>query len=159
MEKKYVKKLAEIVEKLRTADDREAHRILDRLQYGSFLHKAAVSLVKKDFSLDKEEAIVLLAHALPNDRSGLNVDHRHGFYYGWYNSKVANQTEKISIAIDCTNLKKVVMLIAHTEQKRTNMLNFSDCATTRPQNLRPSLTALKVFPRKSLDFGFGRWEK
>ena len=92
MEKKYVKKLAEIVEKLRTADDREAHRILDRLQYGTFLHKAAVSLVKKDFSLDKKEAIALLARALPDDRSGLNINIGHGFYYGWYNSKVADQS-------------------------------------------------------------------
>ena len=152
MEKKYVKKLAEIVEKLRTADDREAHRILDRLQYGTFLHKAAVSLVKKDFSLDKEEAIVLLAHALPNDRNGLNVDHRHGFYYGWYNSKVANQTEKISIAFDCTNLKKVVMLIAHTEQKRTNMLNFSDCATTPPAELKAIVDDLEGFSEKKPGF-------
>ena len=47
MEKKYVEKLAEIVEKLRTADDREAHRIIDRLQYGTFLHKAAVRYQEK----------------------------------------------------------------------------------------------------------------
>ena len=152
MEKKYVTKLAEIVEKLRTADDRKAHRILDRLQYGTFLHKAAVSLVKKDFSLDKEEAIVLLAYALPNDRSGLNVDHRHGFYYGWYNSKVANQTEKISIIMDCSNLKKVVMQIAHTEQKRTNMLNFADYATTPPAELKTIVDGLEGFSEKKPGF-------
>ena len=148
MEKKYVEKLAEIVEKLRTADDREAHRIIDRLQYGTFLRKAAVSLVKKDFSLDKREAIVLLAHALPSDRSGMNVDLWHGFYYGWYNSKVADQAEKISIAIDCTNLKKVVMLIAHTEQKRTNMLNFADFATTPPAELKAIVDGLEGFSEK-----------
>jgi|GEM_PF-5599868 len=145
MEKKYVAKLEEIVEKLRTADDREAHRILDRLQNGAFLHKAAVSLVKKDFSLDQREAIVLLAFAIPQDRTGLNVSHGHGFYYSWYNSKVANQVEKISIAIDCTSLKKVVMQIAHTEHKPTSGLNFADFAITPPAELKAIVDGLEGF--------------
>ena len=148
MEEKYLKKFAEIVEKLRTADDREAHRILDRLQYGAFLHSAAVSLVKKDFSLDKGEAIVLLAHALPHDRNGLNVEHRHGFYVSWYNSKSYNQAEKISIVIDCSNLKKVVMQIAHTTQKRTNALNFDDHATPPPAELKAIVAGLEGFSEK-----------
>jgi len=145
MEKKYVKKLEEIVEKLRTADDREAHRILDRLQNGAFLRKAAVSLVKKDFSLDQREAIVLLAFAIPQDRTGLGVSHGHGFYYNWYNSKVANQVEKISIAIDCTSLKKVVMQIAHTKRKRTSGLNFADFAITPPAELKAIVNGLEGF--------------
>ena len=149
MEKKYVKKLAEIVEKLRTADDREAHRIIDRLQYGTFLHKAAVSLVKKDFSLDQREAIVLLAFAIPDDTEhGLNVDHGHGFYYGWYNGKSGNIAEKIAIAIDCTSLKKVVMQIAHTERKRGNDLNFADFATTPPAELKAIVDGLEGFSEK-----------
>ena len=120
MEKKYVKKLEEIVEKLKTADTREAFRILHHLQYGPFLENAVRSLVKKDLSLDQREASVLLAFAIPQDRTGLHVSHGHGFYCSWYNSKVANQVEKISIAIDCTSLKKVVMQIAHTKHKKTS---------------------------------------
>ncbi len=148
MEKKYVKKLAEIVEKLKTADDREAHRILARLQYGTFLHKAAASLVKKDFSLDKGESIVLLAHALQQDRNGLNVVLRHGFYYCWYNGKSGNIAEKISIIVDCSNLKKVTMMIAHTEQKRTNMLNIADFVTAPPAELKSIADGLEGFSEK-----------
>ena len=152
MEEKYLKKFAEIVEKLRTADNHEAYRILFRLQYGvpyeSFLHKAALSLVKKDFSLDKREAIVLLAFAIAHSTLVMNVDHGHGFYVSWYNSKSPNQAERISIVIDCSNLKKVVMQIAHTIKWRTNALNFDDHATPPPAELKAIVAGLEGFSEK-----------
>lgn len=145
MEMKYVKKLEEIVEKLRTADDREAHRILNRLQYGTFLRKAAVSLVKKDFSLDQREAIVLLAFAIQQDRTGLHVSHDHGFYYSWYNSKKRKtMSEKIYLAIDCSNMKKAVMKIAHTG-KSNNSLDFDDKVTPAPAEFKAIVDSLEGF--------------
>ena len=56
------------------------------------------------------------------------------------------------VGFDCTNLKKVVMLIAHTEQKRTNMLNFSDCATTPPAELKAIVDDLEGFSEKKPGF-------
>ena len=148
MEKKYLRKFEEIAEKLRTADDKTAYRILDRMQTGMFLIKAARSLVKKDFSLDKGEAIILLGHAIPSQECNLNIDHRRGFYCNcWCNSK--NKNEKISLVLDCSNLKKVVMQIAITRGKGTNALIFDDkVLVAPPAELKAIVGNLEGFSEK-----------
>ena len=146
MRKAYVEKFAEIVEKLRTADDRTAYRILCRLQDGIFLRNAVRSLVKRDFTLDKSEAIILLAHAIHQDGSGLNVDYgRRGFYCNFHNSKNKNKPEQISIVMDCSKLKNVIMQIAYTKDKRTNALDFDDFAVMPPVELKAVVDGLEGF--------------
>ena len=143
MRKAYVEKFAEIVEKLRTADDRTAYRILCRLQDGLFLRNAVRSLVKRDFTLDKSEAIILLAHAIPQNSSGLNVDPGRGFYCGWCKNKYMH--EKITIVMDCSKLKNVIMQIAYTKDKRTNALDFDDFAVMPPVELKAVVDGLEGF--------------
>ena len=143
MEEKYLKKFAEIVEKLRTADDREAYRILQRMQYGEFLHKAAISLVKKDFSLNQPDAVSLLGQVfLPKGR---DIDVRQGFSCSWYNSKAPD--EKIVVGLDCSNMKRVKLLIGHGTG---NILIFSPDAifSAPPAKLKTIVDGLEGFAEK-----------
>ena len=143
MEKKYVAKLEEIVEKLKTADTREAFRILHRLQYGPFLENAGRSLVKQDFSLNKNKAIILLTHAITQQKHGFTVDLVRGFSIAWFNSK-KRKTKIIFLAIDCSNMKKVEMKIAHTG-KHNGSLNFDDKVTPPPAELKAIVDGLEGF--------------
>lgn len=109
MEKRYVKKFAEIAEKLRTADDKEAYRILKRTQFG-LLDDAMRSLVKKDFSLDRRDAVTLISENTPTYDKNRFLSIGRGIYCSaWYNSK--RPDEFLCVGLDCANLKKIKILI------------------------------------------------
>ena len=142
MEKKYVTKFAEIAEKLRIADDKTAYRILDRIRFG-VLDKAILSLVKKDFSLDKREAVSLLSQAVLPEGSDVHVYTSRGFFCSWYNSK--NPNEKIAVGLDCTNMKQVKLLVGHTSEKttRAGILEEDAAFTAPPAKLRGIISGIE----------------
>ena len=151
MEKKYVKKLAEIVEKLRTADDKTAYRILDRMRFG-ILDKAMLSLVKKDFSLDKREAVSLLSQAVLPGGSDVHVYMSRGFFCSWHNSK--DQYEKIAVGLDCTNMKQVKLLVGHTNETtaRAGILEEDAAFVAPPAELKAIVDGLEGFSEKKPGF-------
>lgn len=145
MEKKYVKKFAEIAEKLQTADDKTAYRILERMQFG-ILEKAMLSLVKKDFSLDKRSAISLLCQTILQDGcKGYDVAMSHGLWCTWFNSKAPD--EKIAVGLNCSNLKKVKIFIGHVKKETRWGLLFDENAefSEPPAKFRTIINSLEGF--------------
>ena len=145
MEKKYVTTFAEIAEKLRTADDKTAYRILERMQFG-VLEKAMLSLVKKDFSLDKRSAISLLCQTVRQDGcKGYDVSVSQGFWCTWYNSK--DQNEKIAVGLDCSDLKRAKILIGHVKNDTRWSLLFDEGAefSEPPAKFRTIINSLEGF--------------
>ena len=146
MEKKYVTKFAEIAEKLRTADDKTAYRILERMQFG-VLEKAMLSLVKKDFSLDKRSTISLLCQTVRQDgcKGGYDVSVSQGFWCTWYNSE--DQNEKIVVGLDCSNLKMVKIFIGHVNDYTSwgTLFDEGDEFSAPPAELKSIIDKLEGF--------------
>jgi len=117
MKKTFAKKIAEIAAKLENANDKEAHRILYRLQYGDYLEKARLSLVRKNFAIDQNDAVDLIFFQLPRP---LNLIKRKGVGCSWYNSK--NPEEYLHFALNCVDLKKICVCIALTKKAKATSL-------------------------------------
>lgn len=142
MEKKYVEEFAEIAEKLRTADDKAAYRILERMRFG-VLDKAMLSLVKKDFSLDKREAVALLSQAIVPEGCNVHIYMSCGFACFWNNSK--DPDEKIAVGLDCTNMKQVRLLVGHMNEKttRTEILDENAVFTAPSAKLKAIINGIE----------------
>ena len=135
MEKKHVTKFAEIAEKLRTADDKEAYRILKRMQF-RLLDDAMRSLVKKDFSLDPYEAVVLISENTPTYDSDRYFSVGQGIYCSaWYNSKRSD--EFLGVGLDCVNLKKIKIFIALSKGQDNKYRYFSESASDEKATITP----------------------
>ena len=79
MNKRYLEKLEKLVEKLKTASDKQAYKIIEELECGEFLGDIRHSIVKNDFSIDPFTANSVMLNLIEYHHSCL----LHGGGYLW----------------------------------------------------------------------------
>ena len=151
MEKRHLERFAEITEKLATASDREAYRILTKCE--ALIEKAKIDLVKKDFSLSLTEAIFQISCILPQHGGRCN-DLTGGVYEScWYHSKCPE--EHLSLHLDCQKLNDVIISIVVWRKTDERTMIQWDNLIEPPKGLAEIIASLDGFSEKKT----GMWSK
>jgi hypothetical protein len=108
MNKRYITKLENLIKKLKTANDKEAYKMMKKLE--SFCEKAQVDIVKQDFSLSKNTAasIIMREFMVPfrYHRSIMSLD---SVAVLWKNQQ--NKRERVALSVLYQHPCQIVLVI------------------------------------------------
>ena len=151
MRNQHLQRFTEIAEKLSTASDKEAFRLLSKCE--SLIEQAKKDLVKKDFSLHQGEAVIQIDSIIPRHGNAYYEIGRGISDSCWYSTK--HPEVQISLWLDCHNLKNIVFSIVVWKKTTEKTMIELDNLVEPPQGLAEIIAGLDGFSEKKT----GMWSK